>query len=102
DRVGETGSKVLAIEVDIRSPASVEAMMVGVYDAFGRIDILVNNAGIWKRPTLDGLLNCPEEAWDAFWEVNVKGSWLCYKAAVPYMKTSGGGRIINISSMSST
>jgi 3-oxoacyl-[acyl-carrier protein] reductase len=98
----ETGAKTLAIEVDVTSRASVEAMAARAMAAFGRIDILVNNAGLWRRLAAYGLLACPDEAWASAWGVNVTGTWLCYQAVVPHMKQQGWGRIINISSMAAT
>lgn len=66
---------------------------------FGGVDILINNAGLWRQLEQHGLLDCPDEVWNAAWAVNVTGTWLCYQAAVPLMVERGGGAIINISSM---
>ncbi|MBI2401092.1 MAG: SDR family oxidoreductase, partial [Deltaproteobacteria bacterium] len=66
-------------------------------DRFGRIDILVNNAGITgvKKPTHE----ITAEEWDRVMNINVKGVFYCTKHAIPYMKASGGGSIINIASV---
>src|SRR5438552_12705030 len=63
-------------------------------DAFGRLDILVNNAAI----TFDGDLALPMKRWDLVMEVNVRAPLLAMRAALPVMKRSGEGRILNISS----
>jgi len=65
---------------------------------FGGVDILVNNAAyfmtVWKGPFWEMAV----EEFDKAMAVNVRGSWLCAKAAFPYMKKQGKGKIINISS----
>jgi NAD(P)-dependent dehydrogenase (short-subunit alcohol dehydrogenase family) len=63
--------------------------------AFGRIDILVNNAG---RGILGTVVTTAEEDWDDIMAVNLKGVFLCSKHAVPVMKASGGGAIVNVAS----
>jgi len=95
------GAKAIAVECDVTDRASVEAMVARTKAEFGRLDVLINNAGLWRRLEEHGLLDCPDDVWDSAWDVNVKGSWLCYQAAVPLMKEGGWGRIINISSMAS-
>jgi NAD(P)-dependent dehydrogenase (short-subunit alcohol dehydrogenase family) len=95
------GARAIGLEVDISQRASVEAMVARTKAEFGRLDILVNNAGLWRRLEEFGLLNCPDDVWDSAWDVNVKGSWLCYQAAVPLMRENDWGRIINISSITS-
>jgi 3-oxoacyl-[acyl-carrier protein] reductase len=95
------GGRAIAIETDIASRASVEAMAARALEEFGRIDILVNNAGLWRRPEDFGLLDCPDDVWNDAWGVNVTGTWLCYQAVIPAMKAQGWGRIINVSTMGS-
>jgi 3-oxoacyl-[acyl-carrier protein] reductase len=68
---------------------------------FGKLDILVNNAGIWRGLHDRGLLDCPDDLWNAAWEVNLTGTLRCCQAAVPLMKAGGSGRIVNISSLAS-
>jgi NAD(P)-dependent dehydrogenase (short-subunit alcohol dehydrogenase family) len=97
----EIGPRCIGVTTDVTSRVSVTALMNETLDAFGRLDVLVNNAGLWRGLNEAGLLDCPDEVWDAAWAVNVTGSWRCYQGAVPLMEATGSGRIINISSMAS-
>jgi 3-oxoacyl-[acyl-carrier protein] reductase len=90
------GRKSLALKANVASSSEVTAMVDQVVEKFGRIDILVNNAGI----TRDGLiLRMKEEDWDLVLSINLKGSFLCTKAALKYMSKQRGGNIINIASI---
>lgn len=98
-RLTAEGLEVAPYRVDVASPESVEAMVTGVAQRFGGIDILVNNAALYaqlmpKRPFYE----ITAEDWDRVQAVNVKGLFLCCKAAFPYLKASSHGRVINISS----
>ena len=81
-----------ALELDVSSAESVAA----AFGALGPVDLLVNNAGIGgdSGPFLD---QRPEEWWRVF-EVNVRGAYLCTRAALPGMLGRGGGRIVNVAS----
>ena len=90
------GRRSLALKANVASSADVTAMIDQVVEKFGRIDILVNNAGI----TRDGLiLRMKDEDWDLVLSINLKGSFLCTKAALKYMTKQRGGTIINIASI---
>jgi 3-oxoacyl-[acyl-carrier protein] reductase len=90
------GRKSLALKANVAASAEVTAMIDQVVEKFGRIDILVNNAGI----TRDGLiLRMKDEDWDLVLDINLKGSFLCTKAALKYMSKQRGGTIINIASI---
>ena len=95
------GPRCIGVTTDVTSRESVTALMSDTLDAFGRLDVLVNNAGLWRGLNEAGLLDCPDDVWDAAWAVNVTGSWRCYQGAVPLMEANASGRIINISSMAS-
>jgi 3-oxoacyl-[acyl-carrier protein] reductase len=91
-----TGTKALAVVGNVTVPADVERMIDAATEAFGRVDILVNNAGI----TRDGLLmRMKDEDWDAVLNVNLKGAFLCTRAAFKVMSKQRYGRIINIASV---
>jgi NAD(P)-dependent dehydrogenase (short-subunit alcohol dehydrogenase family) len=71
-------------------------MVARTLDAFGRLDILVNNAGINIRGPIEQL---SESDYDLVLDTNLKGPWLCCRAAAEPMKRQGWGRVINVSSM---
>lgn len=90
------GGKALAVVANVTVPGDAERMIDAANDAFGRVDILVNNAGI----TRDGLLmRMKDEDWDAVLNVNLKGAFLCTRAAFKVMSKQRYGRIINIASV---
>ncbi|MBT0653928.1 3-oxoacyl-[acyl-carrier-protein] reductase [Geomobilimonas luticola] len=91
-----TGVKALAVVGNVTNAADAERMIDAAVEAFGRVDILVNNAGI----TRDGLLlRMKDEDWDAVLSVNLKGAFLCTRAASKVMAKQRYGRIINIASV---
>ncbi|PVE44489.1 SDR family NAD(P)-dependent oxidoreductase [Limnohabitans planktonicus] len=81
---------------DVSRKADVDALVDHVLQAFGRVDVLVNNAGIFKAADF---LDVTEEDFDAVIKVNIKGSFLMGQAAARAMKSTGGGSIINMSSV---
>ncbi|MGD0586423.1 MAG: 3-oxoacyl-[acyl-carrier-protein] reductase, partial [Oryzomonas sp.] len=90
------GGNALGVVGNVTVPADAERMIDAAMDAFGRVDILVNNAGI----TRDGLLvRMKDEDWDAVLTVNLKGAFLCTRAASKVMTKQRYGRIINIASV---
>jgi 3-oxoacyl-[acyl-carrier protein] reductase len=95
-RVREAGVECELFKGDVSSPESVEALFKGVGDAFGRVDILVNNAGI----TRDNLMmRMKEEEFDEVLRTNLKGTYLCTRAALRPMIRARWGRIVNLSSV---
>ena len=103
DAAEETAEKVRSDSVecelfkgDVASPESVEALIRGVSEAFGQVDILVNNAGI----TRDNLMmRMKEEEFDEVLRTNLKGTYLCTRAALRPMVRARWGRIVNVSSV---
>lgn len=90
------GVKTLAVRADISIYKESQALIDQVKQFFGRIDILVNNAGI----TRDGLLaRMKEEDFDDVISINLKGTFNCSRAAVPYMMKQRYGRIVNMGSV---
>ncbi len=90
------GSNAVALQGSVTNAKDAEALVEATVAKLGRIDILVNNAGI----TRDNLLmRMSEEDWDAVLDTNLKGAFLCTKAAIRPMLRQRSGRIVNISSV---
>ncbi len=95
-KVEDLGQEALALKADISDQSDVDLLFSTVFEKWGKCDILVNNAGI----TRDGLLvRMKESDWDEVLNVNLKGAFLCTKAASRPMMKARSGRIINISSV---
>jgi len=90
------GARVSAIACDVARGADVDAALTATVAAFGRVDILVNNAGIFRAGEF---LDIAEADWDAVIGVNLKGAFLVGQAVARAMATSGGGAIVNMSSV---
>ncbi len=95
-QISGTGRRAMAWEADVTRRAEVHAMFSAVEKEFGRLDILVNNAAIFFPAEFEHLT---EEQWDRMLDTNLKGSFFCAQAAVPLLRRSSRGRIVNISSL---
>lgn len=93
------GGRAQGAQTDVASMASCAAMAEEAMSAFGRIDVLVNNAALYGGLQGARFEQLEEAQWDAVMNINVKGLWQCCKAVVAPMRASGGGSIINISSL---
>jgi 2-deoxy-D-gluconate 3-dehydrogenase len=94
----ERSVKALGVSTDVQSEAAVRAMVQAAVDTFGRVDILVNNAGInIRKAPQDYTL----EEWQHVLNTNLTGVFLCAREVYPHMLKVGGGKIINIGSMTS-
>jgi NAD(P)-dependent dehydrogenase (short-subunit alcohol dehydrogenase family) len=89
------GLELTTMEADVSETADVERVIDAALAKFGRVDALVNNAAIGPLGTI---LDHSEELWDRVLAVNLKGPFLCCKAALPHMIAAGGGSIVNIGS----
>ena len=96
EEVRATGVRCEIFEGDVASPEDVAALFEGVGEALGRVEILVNNAGL----TRDNLMmRMKESEFDEVLSTNLKGTYLCTRAALRPMIRARWGRIINISSV---
>jgi NAD(P)-dependent dehydrogenase (short-subunit alcohol dehydrogenase family) len=95
-QIKSLGRKAIAVKADISRSKDIKAMIEESVQAFGKIDILVNNAGAAGGGSLE---NSDEDEWDYVLALNLKGAFIACKAAVPYMKKQGYGKIIMLSSM---
>lgn len=87
--------KALAIKADVTDEVEVLNMVNKVAQRFHAIDILINNAGILYPTKIEGI---EMDEWEKVIDVNLKGTFLCSKAVIPFMKKNKWGRIINMSS----
>jgi NAD(P)-dependent dehydrogenase (short-subunit alcohol dehydrogenase family) len=87
----------IAIECDVSQPDAVALALETVSQHFGRLDALVNNAGI---AIFKPILDVTYEDWCKVLATNLTGPFLCTQAAVPLMRDTGGGAIVNITSIS--
>ncbi|WP_024577584.1 MULTISPECIES: glucose 1-dehydrogenase [unclassified Afipia] len=92
------GASALAVSVDVTDIASVGAMVEATLAQMGRIDILINNAGMSVRQPAHAL---SLDDWQTVMNTNLTSAFICAKAVYPAMKQAGGGKIINIGSMTS-
>ena len=90
------GFEISPLAVDVAESRSVDEMIKETIRRFGRLDILVNAAGI---NFVRFVSEMEEHEWDRVMDVNMKGVFLCCKAALPYLIESGQGRIVNIASI---
>lgn len=94
----ETGGNALAVPTDVTDADAVARLVERTVDAFGRLDLACNNAGGAAQPPTP-LADVPVEAFDAALAVNLRGVFLAMKYEIPAMLASGGGAIVNMSSI---
>jgi 3-oxoacyl-[acyl-carrier protein] reductase len=90
------GFRAAVAKGDVRSPDDAKRICKAAIDAFGSLDILVNNAGITRDKPMAMM---SEADWDDVLDINLKGSFLCLKAASRYMIRQRGGTIVNVASV---
>lgn len=96
DKLKAMGSKSLAIQTDVRNEEDVRRLISTTIDKCGRLDILINNAGVAYKKRLE---ETTLEEYNKIMDTNLKGAFLCTKYAIPYIRDSKNGKIINISSL---
>ncbi|HEX5032933.1 MAG TPA: SDR family oxidoreductase [bacterium] len=94
EEVKAAGGKALAIPIDLRMDASVEAMVQKVADTYGKIDILINNAGAIALTPLE---TTPMKRADLMLYLNLRAVLECSHLCIPHLKAAGGGHILNLS-----
>jgi 3-hydroxybutyrate dehydrogenase len=95
-KIEALGVKAVHHNADMTKPAEIEAMIAFARETFGSLDVLVNNAGIQHVATIDEF---PVERWDAIIAINLSSAFHTMRAALPIMRESGWGRVINIASV---
>ena len=94
--IAARGQRAIYLHCNVSQRAEVEAAVAATLEAFGRIDALINNAGIFKAANF---LDITEADWDAVIDVNLKGAFLVGQAVARAMVGTGGGAIVNMSSV---
>ena len=95
DKLKKRGSKALTIQADVRNEEDVRHLISRTVDEYGRLDILINNAGVAHKKRLE---ETTLEEYNEIMDTNLKGVYLCTKYAIPHIRNSENGKIINISS----
>ena len=98
DRITAEGGEAIAVQTDVRYADQVQNLVNKTVERFGGLNVLFNNAGV--RASRSTVVDLSEEEYERTMATDVKGLWLCCKYAIPEMIHSGGGSIINCSSIS--
>lgn len=98
DAINGAGHDATFVAVDVADAAQVEAMVATAMQRYGALHVLYNNAGIFP-PDDAGATDTPEPTWDRVMAVNLKGVWLGCRFGIPAMLESGGGSVVNVSSL---
>ncbi len=96
DEISSLGGNAISIQADVADEDQVKNMVARVREQWNRLDILINNAGI-RNDRL--LMRMTTKEWDDTLNVNLRGAYLCTRAALPLMVRQRRGRIINMSSV---
>src|SRR6266851_7037922 len=92
EEIEQAGGKALACAVDIRDELQIASAVARTVETFGGIDILVNNA---SAISLTGTVDTPMKRYDLMHSVNVRGTFACSQACIPYLKKSSNPHILN-------
>ncbi len=91
-----SGGRAIAVECDVRTPTAVDSFVTATVEEFGSLDVLVNNAGASFMAPFDEL---SVNGWETIIDINLTGTYHCTQAAGEYLRTDGGGSVINIASV---
>jgi 2-keto-3-deoxy-L-fuconate dehydrogenase len=93
---GPEGERIVSIKTDVTDQSSIDAAVAGVAERFGRIDVLVNNAGIGAVGTVE---DNDDDEWRRVFDVNVLGMVRMMRAALPHLRQSEYGAVVNTASI---
>lgn len=96
ESIKQNGGKAMFQKVDVSNSGNVQLAVEAANSVFGRIDSLVVSAGIQRYGTA---VTTDDAQWDEVLNVNLRGAWNAAKSAIPFIKQSGGGTIVNVSSV---
>lgn len=94
--ITNAGGTATAVKCDVRNVDDVKNLINTAVEQYGGVDVLYNNAGVARYGTVEEL---SEEDWDFQLDINLKGSFLTCKYAIPEMRKRGGGSIVNTASV---
>lgn len=94
EEVNQAGGQGLAVQVDVRDDSSIQNMVDKTVECFGGIDAVINNAGAIK---LAGAASLPMKRFDLMYQINTRAVLACSQAALPWLKKSENGHILNLS-----
>jgi NAD(P)-dependent dehydrogenase (short-subunit alcohol dehydrogenase family) len=92
--IREAGRRALVIRADLSQPAEAQRLVAEAATTLGRLDVLINMASVYRAQPFDQMQSAD---WEAGLAVDLNAVFHCSRAAVPYMRAAGGGRIINFS-----
>jgi 3-oxoacyl-[acyl-carrier protein] reductase len=97
--VRDAGGLALVVQANVSRDDQARSLIQQTLNWAGRLDVLINNAGITARVPFENLDALTDEVWSRLYDVNVKGTFFCCRAAVEPMRKQGVGRIINLGSV---
>jgi NAD(P)-dependent dehydrogenase (short-subunit alcohol dehydrogenase family) len=97
EKIRAAGGKADSVACHMGDIRRIEAMMDGIREKYGRLHILVNNAA--TNPYFGEMSGVEESTWDKTFDINLKGPFFLIQKAAPLMEASGGGAIVNVSSV---
>lgn len=92
----EDGERLVWIPTDVSVPEQARRLVDAAVERHGRLDVLVNNAALEHEATVE---ETEPEDWDRVMAVNLRGPYLCARAAIPHLRRAGGGTIVNVGSV---
>jgi NAD(P)-dependent dehydrogenase (short-subunit alcohol dehydrogenase family) len=96
--IKDAGGEAISRRCDVSDEMQVAALIRDTEQAFGGVHILVNNAAVFARFVYEAMEEISAADWERAFAVNVRGTYLCVKAALPIMRRQGYGKVINIAS----
>jgi citronellol/citronellal dehydrogenase len=93
EEIERAGGHALALPLDVRDEARIEAAVAAAVERFGGIDVLVNNA---SAIFLAGTLDTPARRWDLMHQVNARGTFLCTRACIPHLERAANPHVLNL------
>ena len=99
DAIKGEGGVAKAFRADVSKVSEIERLVSEVINEWERVDILVNNAGVFHTVPV---METTEEIWDETLDLNLKGYFFAVKSLIPHWRKTGGGKVVNISSIAGT